>query len=147
MQDQNCICKNILATTEQYGVKVEDYNKKVNDLTSLAERLEAKVERRSKKVEKYKNSLKAERLRADVNCLATILFTSHARAKEREEKLQQEIEKKREEINLLYVQQKSWKEDLVQKDKELGIQYKKNYLVFFNTLIFVTTIFIWSLKN
>ncbi|KAL2537970.1 Uncharacterized protein Fot_19361 [Forsythia ovata] len=101
MQDQYHLCESLSVTMEWYGAEVEEYKKKVNDLTSLADSLEAEVERQSKEVEAYKKNHEAERPR-------TIdLEASRARAEEKYEKLRQKLEKKKEEINMFYVQQKS----------------------------------------
>ncbi|KAL2471154.1 hypothetical protein Adt_39290 [Abeliophyllum distichum] len=70
IQDRNQLCKELLAMMERYRIVVEEYKKKVNDMTTLVKHVEAEVQRRSKDVEEYKKKPKAERLRANVHCLA-----------------------------------------------------------------------------
>ncbi|KAL2455135.1 hypothetical protein Fot_57770 [Forsythia ovata] len=121
VQDQNRLCEELLATIEKYVAEEKEYKKKVNDCCSIIERLEAKVERMIKKLEDLRKNPEVERLKDDVHRLVNDLAATHARAQAKEDKLQKEIEKKRDEINSFYVQHMSWEEGLAKKDEELGV--------------------------
>ncbi|KAL2537790.1 hypothetical protein Fot_19181 [Forsythia ovata] len=88
-------------------IEVEEYKKNVDAYCSTTERLEA------------------EALRSDVHRLVNDLAATCARAQEKDDKLQKEIEKKRDELNSFYVQQMSWEESLAKKDEELGVLNEK----------------------
>ncbi|KAL2528665.1 hypothetical protein Fot_21266 [Forsythia ovata] len=121
VQDQNCMCKELSATSKKYAAEVDKFKKKFNNYCSIAERLEEEVERRTKKLEDLRRNPKAEMLKADVHRLVNDLAATPARAQEKEYKLQKEIEKKKEEIYYFYVHQMSWEEGMAKKDEELGI--------------------------
>ncbi|KAL2537895.1 hypothetical protein Fot_19286 [Forsythia ovata] len=121
MQDQNRLCEDHSTKTERYWPEVREYKKKFTDLSSTVERREAKVERTTNELEELRKNPKSGKLKADVCLLANDLTASRTRAQETKNKIQQEVEKKREEIKMFYVQQKSWEEDLAKKDEELGV--------------------------
>ncbi|KAL2529357.1 Uncharacterized protein Fot_21958 [Forsythia ovata] len=87
----------------------------------LPKRLEEEVERRTKELEDLRRNPEAEKLKADVHHLVNDLAATRTSAQEKEDKLEKEIEKKKEEINSFYVQHISWEQGLAKKDEELGI--------------------------
>ncbi|KAL2488275.1 hypothetical protein Fot_41567 [Forsythia ovata] len=119
--DQNFPCEGLLATVEKYVAEVEEYKKKVNDYCSITEHLEVEVDRRMKELEDLRKNPEAERLKANILRLVNDLAVTHAGAQEKEDKLQKEIEKKKEKINSFNVQQMSWEEGLAKKNEELGV--------------------------
>ncbi|KAL2509304.1 hypothetical protein Fot_32951 [Forsythia ovata] len=121
MQDQNRLCEELSETSKRYGAKVEEYKKKIDDLFSSIERLTAEIVRQTKELEELRKNPKAENVRGDGYRLVNDLAASRARAQEREDKLQKEVEKKKDEINSFYIQHVSWKEGLAKKDEELGV--------------------------
>ncbi|KAL2554072.1 hypothetical protein Fot_07691 [Forsythia ovata] len=119
--EHNRLYEELSTTTERYGVELEEYKKKVNKYCSTIERLEVEVERWTKELEDLRKTPEAETLKADVRRLFDDLTATRARAQKREDKLQKEVEKKIEEINMFYIQQKSWDEGLAKKDEEVGV--------------------------
>ncbi|KAL2497925.1 hypothetical protein Adt_23475 [Abeliophyllum distichum] len=94
VQEQNRLRKELSTTSEKYVVKMEEYKKNINEYYPVIERLEAEVERRMKELEGLRKNPKAKTLRIDVRCLVNDIAAVHTRAKEKEDKLQKEIEKK-----------------------------------------------------
>ncbi|KAL2546004.1 hypothetical protein Fot_15416 [Forsythia ovata] len=121
MQDQNHLCEELSATAERYVAEVEEYKKKVDGLSFSVERLEVEVERQTNELEELRKNPEVESLRADVRYLVNELVASCAWAQEIEDKLQKEVEKKREKINSFYIQHVSWEEGLAKKYEKLGV--------------------------
>ncbi|KAL2499666.1 hypothetical protein Adt_25216 [Abeliophyllum distichum] len=106
-KDQNRLCEELLTTIEKYSAMVKEYNKEFDEYSSIVDHLETEVERRSKELEDLRRNLKVQTLRTDVHRLENDLNTTRVQAQEKEDKLQKDIEKKREEITFFYVQQMS----------------------------------------
>ncbi|KAL2549747.1 hypothetical protein Fot_11277 [Forsythia ovata] len=79
MQDQNCMCEELSATSKRYGAEVDEYKKKVDDFSSSIERLEAEVERQTNELEELRKNPKVESLRADVHRFVNNLAASHGK--------------------------------------------------------------------